>query len=309
MKKSAKKDFDVARDIVVKRIVDQLEQGIIPWHKPWFGMSKCYNYVTGYCYNIINEMMLDEAGGYINWKKLKELGGEMKEGEEWKDHVRQVVMCWTKSVPAKDKDGNIIVDENGKEKTRQIRGLRYENVVNVKYTTLPPKKRSRRQVPARKRTADIIIEGYLATSGVTLTHEVGDAAFYSPLFDSVTVPMLEQFSDQSTYYSTVFHELGHSTGHESRLNRFDKTARFGNEPYAKEELVAEFTAAILCNYTEVGNSKSERNNAAYIKSWARAIKDNPNMFTTASYAADKAARLIIGGKLEKVVESTELKAA
>ena len=108
--KKAKKDFDVARDIVVKRIVEQLEQGIIPWHKPWFGMAKCYNYATGYCYNIINEMMLDEAGGYVNWKKLNELGGKMKDGENWKDHVRQVVMCWTKTVPRKDKDGNVMVD-------------------------------------------------------------------------------------------------------------------------------------------------------------------------------------------------------
>ena len=253
-------------------------------------------------------MILEEPGAYVTWKKLKELGGKMKEGEEWDDRKRQIVKVWTKVVPLKDKDGNIVIDEDGKEKTRQSRGLRYENVVNVKYTTLPPKKRIKRQSPARKRTADIIIKGYLAESGVALVNECSDRAFYSPMLDSVTVPVIEQFKEQAEYYSTVFHELGHSTGHESRLNRFDKSARFGNEPYAKEELIAEFTAAILCNYTEVGNAKSERNSAAYIKNWSNAIKNDPKMFTTASYAADKAARLIIGGKLEKVVESTNMKA-
>jgi len=186
-----------------------------------------------------------------------------------------------------------------------VRGLRYENVVNVKYTTLPPKKKIKRQAPKRSRTAEKIIEGYLLASGVHFAEVTGDRAFYSPMLDTVNVPKMEQFAEQAEYYSTVFHELGHSTGHPTRENRFESGASFGNEPYAKEELVAEFTAAILCNYTEVGNDKSVKNSAAYIQNWSKAIKNDPKMFTVACYAADKAARRIVGGKIEKVVERTE----
>ena len=309
MKRNTKKNqksqkFDVARDIVVKKILEQLEQGIIPWKKPWFGMSRCYNYVTGYCYNIINDMILDEAGGYVTWGKLKELCGEMKDGCDYHELKKQVVMCWTKEVPVKDEDGNEVI-EDGKVKMRKVRGLRYENVVNVKYTTLPPKKKITRQCPKRNRTADAIIARYLLNSGVTFTNEVGDRAFYRPATDSVTVPVMAQFKTTAEYYSTVFHELGHSTGHPSRENRFELGMVFGNEPYAREELVAEFTSAILCNYTEVGTEKSVKNSTAYIKNWSTAIKNDPKMFTVACYAADKAARRIIGGKIEKVVERTE----
>lgn len=307
MKKSSKRSekFDVARDIVVKRIIEQLEQGIIPWKKPWFGMSRCYNYVSGYCYNIINDMLLDEEGGYISWKKLKELGGEMKEGCDWGELKKQVVMCWTKEKTVLDEDGNAVLNEDGSEKKRKVRGLRYENVVNVKYTTLPPKKKVKRQAPKRNRTAEKIVLGYLAESGVKFAEVTGDRAFYAPMLDTVNVPKMEQFNGQAEYYSTVFHELGHSTGHPTRENRFVETMVFGNEPYAKEELIAEFTAAILCNYTEVGNDASVKNSAAYIQNWSRAIKNDPKMFTVASYAADKAARRIVGGKIEKVVERTE----
>jgi antirestriction protein ArdC len=169
----------------------------------------------------------------------------------------------------------------------------------VKYTTLPPKKRKARLCPARHRTAELVIANYLNESGVKFAEVTGNKAFYAPMLDTVNVPRIEQFKEQSEFYATVFHELGHSTGHVNRLNRNIMNG-FGSEPYAKEELVAEFTSAILCNYTEVGNKVSERNSVAYIKNWSNAIKNDPKMFTVACYAADKAARMIIGGKLEKV---------
>ena len=297
----AKKDFNVARDVIVAKMLEQMEHGIIPWHKPWFGMSRAYNYKNGRPYNFINEMMLGEPGAYITGKQLKALGGKMKEGCEWKDYCKQVVGVFTTA--KKDENGEVVVDKNGKP--RQWRSLKYYYVVNVKYTTLPEKKRKTHLPPAKSRTAEKVMGAYLKESGVKMKNEAGDKAFYAPLMDSVTVPKIEQFKESSEYYSTCFHELGHSTGHPKRLNRFEiGESSFGSEGYAREELVAEFTAAILNNYTGISNDKSEKNSAAYLQNWSKAIKDDPQMFAYAAYKADAAASLIIGREKKDVVEPT-----
>lgn len=85
---------------------------------------------------------------------------------------------------------------------------------------------------------------YVQRSGVRVKHQAGDRAFYQPSSDSVTLPLLAQFAETAEYYSTAFHELTHSTGHASRLNRLEKVAFFGSEAYSKEELVAQIEAAL-----------------------------------------------------------------
>lgn len=293
------KKFDVERDVIVAKMLEMMEQGVIPWHKPWFGMSKAYNYKNGRPYNFINEMMLGEPGAYITGKQLKALGGKMKEGCEWKDYCRQVVGVFYKQKV--DKDGNPVVDDKGKPRTHSF--LKYYYVVNVKYTTLPEKKRKTHLPPAKSRTAEKVMDGYLTRSGVKFANVEGDKAFYAPALDAVNVPTLKQFKEQSEYYSTCFHELGHSTGHPKRLNRFDLgSTHFGSETYAKEELVAEFTAAMLGNYCGVDNDKSVKNSVAYLQSWAKAIKKDPHMFVYAAYKADAAVNLILGREKKDVVE-------
>ena len=303
----AKKDFNVERDVIVAKILEQMEQGIIPWHKPWFGMSRTYNYKNGRPYNFLNEIMLGEPGAYVTKAQLFNLGGKMKDGHTWKECCRQVVGVFSKRRKQKDEDGNTVLDENGEPKQKTFRYLKYYYVVNVKYTTLPEKKRKTHLPPAKNRTAEKIMDAYLEASGVRMANEAGNRAFYSPLQDAVTVPKMSQFREQSEYYSTCFHELGHSTGHPKRLGRFEIGAdHFGSEGYAKEELVAEFTAAILNNYTGIGNEKSEKNSAAYLQNWAQAIKDDPHMFTYAAFKADAAASLIIGREKKDVVEPSEV---
>ena len=95
---------------------------------------------------------------------------------------------------------------------------------------------------------------YCTRSGVKLQHQEGDRAFYRPSTDSITLPLLAQFAETAEYYSTAFHELTHSTSHESRLNRLDRTAFFGTEAYSKEELIAEIGAAALVNYSGLAAS-------------------------------------------------------
>ena len=100
--------------------------------------------------------------------------------------------------------------------------------------------------------------------------------------------MMEQFNSTGEYYSTAFHELTHSTGHRSRLDRLRATAHFGNESYSKEELVAEIGAAALMNYVGLETVSTLRNSAAYVQSWLAALRNDKRLIVTASGAASKA---------------------
>ena len=142
--------------------------------------------------------------------------------------------------------------------------------------------------------ADAIIADYLKRSGVKLTHQEGDRAFYRPSADTVTLPLLAQFKELAEYYSTAFHELTHSTGHASRLNRLSKVACFGSEDYSKEELVAEIGAAALVNHAGLETSSSFRNSAAYIQNWLKALQNDKRLIVSAAGQAEKACNLILG---------------
>ena len=132
--------------------------------------------------------------------------------------------------------------------------------------------------------------------------QVSDKAYYRPSTDTVVVPEIGQFKEVSEYYSTLFHELTHSTGHSSRLNRITAPAFFGSEEYSKEELVAEIGAATLVNMAGLETPKSFKNSAAYIQGWSKALKENKKMIVEASGKANKAVNYILGKK-ETTIEA------
>jgi antirestriction protein ArdC len=142
--------------------------------------------------------------------------------------------------------------------------------------------------------AQEIIYGYLERENVKLLHQEGDRAFYRPSTDEVVLPIRKQFMSTAEYYSTVFHELTHSTGHASRLNRLTQAAFFGSEDYSKEELVAEIGAAALVNHVGLETSNSIRNSAAYIQNWLKVLRDDKRFIVSASGRAEKAVNLILG---------------
>ena len=154
--------------------------------------------------------------------------------------------------------------------------------------------------------AEAIVADYVSRAGNgfrVLRDKDSDEAYYSPSADYVRVPRREQYAKQSEYYSTLFHELGHSTGHASRLNRFtgkDKIASWGDEAYSREELVAEATAASVLNAIGLEETNTVRNSAAYIKSWASHLQADPMIYVTAMTRAQAAFDLIVG-----VSEETE----
>lgn len=273
---------------VTDRIVQQLEKGVVPWRKPWTGVrSGAISGATGKPYSLLNQMLLAKDGEWYSWNQIQALGGKVRKGEK-----SSMVVFW-KQTPVKDED-----PATGEQIERMIPVLKYFNVFHIdqldgiEAKTIDPEAID----PATDTAADAIIAGYIQRSGVELEHRKGDEAFYSPSVDRVVLPLREQFPSMAEYYSTAFHELTHSTGHSSRLDRIFRRAFFGNEDYSREELVAEIGAAALSNHCQIETADSFKNSAAYIQSWLRALRNDKKLIVSAAGAAAKAFELITGTK-------------
>ena len=265
---------------VTDRIMAQLENGIIPWQKPWIASGNAISHSTGKPYSLLNQMILGKPGEYITFKQCQQEGGKVKKGEK-----AQMVVFW-KFIEQEDEETH---------EKKQIPFLRYYNVFHIDQCEGLTAKHMQ-QLPATANAdakADEIIAEYVKRSGVKLIHQEGDRAFYRPFSDSVTLPLLAQFKETAEYYSTAFHELTHSTGHASRLNRLEKLAFFGSESYSKEELIAEIGAAALVNHVGLETSSSFRNSAAYVQSWLKALRDDKRLIVSAAGQAEKACNLIL----------------
>ncbi len=267
---------------VTDRIIAQMEQGQIPWSKPWCSNAKAVSHATGKPYSLLNQMLLGRPGEYLTFKQCQEAGGHVKKGEK-----SSMVVFW-KWIEQED-------EETGE--TKEVPFLRYYNVFHIdqcegiqaKYTTEAHFPDGASTVE----TAQEIIYDYLEREGVKLTHSEGDRAFYRPSTDEIVLPTRKQFISTAEYYSTVYHELTHSTGHPSRLNRLDKVVAFGSDMYSKEELIAEIGAAALVNHCGLETSTSLRNNAAYVQNWLSVLKGDKRFIVSAVGKAEKAVNLIL----------------
>ena len=308
---------DVAKK-VVDRIINLIEsEGSLPWVKPWNKGTSLVKIVDGYKevtifpsswnrkgvpYKGVNTYLPD--GEYITFNQCKAEGGSVKPGAKGFP-----VVYWN----FYDKE---ITNDNGEKETVTIPVLKYYTVFNVsdcigiKQKFAPGPRTIKipcvhyESVDGKNsdlnNAAEMVIADYISRAGNGFhvdRDKVTNKACYYPGADYVSVPRREQFADVAEFYSTLFHELGHSTGHKSRLNRFTGAAAcasFGSQEYSKEELVAESTAASILNALGMENANSFRNSAAYIKSWSEHIKNDPLMFVSAMTKAQAAFDLIIG---------------
>ena len=280
--------------IITDRIVAELEQGVIPWQKPWSSAQGAISHTTGKRYSLLNQMLLGcRSGEFVSFKEAQREGGHIKKGEK-----ASMIVFWKFLDAAKrDDDGNVVHGADGKPVMESVPFLRYYNVFHIDQCEGIQPHFAEEPTPGEHLTpdaaADQIVSDYVHRSGVKLTIQHSDRAFYSPVSDSVTVPELTQYNSVSEYYSTLFHELTHSTGHASRLNRLSKEASFGSESYSKEELIAELGAAFLVNHAGLETSSSFRNSAGYIQSWLKALKDDKRLIVSAAGKADKAVAMIL----------------
>ena len=267
---------------ITDRIISQMEEGVIPWQKPWIASGKAISHATGKAYSLLNQMLLGRPGEYLTFKQCEAAGGKVKKGEK-----ASMVVFW-KWIEQEDEETH---------EKKEVPFLRYYNVFHIDQCEGVAAKHTTEAVfPAGAEpleAAQEIIYDYLSREGVKLSHSEGDRAFYRPSTDEVVLPVRKQFISTAEYYSTVFHELTHSTGHPTRLNRLTKPSFFGTEDYSKEELVAEIGAATLVNHVGIETSASFRNNTAYLQNWLKVLKDDKRFIVSAAGKAEKAVNLIL----------------
>lgn len=293
-------------ETVVRHIIAALEKDIAPWRKPWkaprpgYNPNMHHNAISGKAYRGMNPWTLEavaSVAGYdsklwLTYNQTTKAGGTVKKGQKgttvyfWKfDHKAQPVID--------PKTGEEV------EKVRRNVTLRMYYIFNLEQTenvTLP-KRYAKVEEAAEPfdvvETAQGIVDGYIGSGGPSLKHDGIDRAYYRPANDSIHLPDQAQFESPDEYYSTNFHELGHSTGHASRLDRHSNELQhsFGSESYSKEELVAEFTSALLCAQSGIDNTLE--NSAAYIKGWLRKLKSDPSLAILAAGKAQAAVDYIL----------------
>ena len=280
------------QQMVTDFVIRRLEEGVIPWQMPFKGYCVPQNYVSKRPYRGINTILLAslnyENPYFLTFDQVKELGGKVKKGEKGIP-----VVFWKMLESDKDTHTN----RQGEEVADRKPMLKYYYVWNVAQTENVaydfPK-------PIEFKESDTIIAGeniYLnmpQKPRLETTNRV--QAFYSPVEDYVHMPNKQYFTSNHNYYATLFHELVHSTGHKSRLNReeLEGMSFFGDEKYSKEELTAEIGAAFLCAEIRIDTLNVLNSSASYIQSWLRKLKDDKTFIMKASSKAQKAVDFILG---------------
>ncbi len=278
--------------IVNNRILEQLDKGVVPWRQPWTSAGAPRNLITGRPYRGLNVLLLASLGYSVNLfltlKQVNELGGKIRKGE----HACPVVF-WSQ------KDGE--PDEKGEKEVKRI--LRYYSVFNIEQCLELPEDR----IPVFESVhIDPIKECELVIEGMPLPpkiHNKGSEANYNPATDEITMPKVKSFVDSEAYYTTLFHELVHSTGHQTRLSRESimNPEKFGSQKYSEEELVAQIGACFLASNTGC-SLKHFENDVAYIAGWLKKLKDDRRFILFASSKAQRAVDYILNQPIADVKE-------
>lgn len=272
-------------EMVTERIIKQLEQGTIPWQKPWGGVrSGAFNRISKRPYSLKNQLLLEHPGEYCSFQQWKSLGGHIKKGAK-----SEFVVFW-KIIDVEEKN------DKGEIEKKKLPLLRYYNVFHISQVegVEPLKEKLNTEIEPIEE-ADRIIKEYVDREHITFKECISDKAFYRPMTDTVVVPLKEQYKNINSFYQVAFHEITHSTGAQNRLDRdIKELAPFGSEIYSKEELVAELGSAFLINHLGIETKGTFQNSASYIESWLKVLKNDNKFIISASSKAEKAVNYILG---------------
>jgi antirestriction protein ArdC len=295
---------DTIHRIVTDQMIAALQQGTVPWRKPWQAATgQPRSMSTGRPYRGINPFLLALTAaeqGYPSpywgtYRQIRELGGQVRNGEH-----STLVVFW-KQARTEQPD-----PQTGELTVKRVPVLRYYRVFNAAQADHLPG----RFYPAPGNHAEIArpqaaLAGYLARGGPTLVHVPGDQAHYHPATDTIRLPARAQFRTPEGYYATAFHEAGHSTGHPARLNRPGIAAfdHFGSGRYAREELTAQMTSSLLCACTGIDDPATFANSASYISGWLKALDNDHRLVIPAAACAQRASDLITGPERQPTHDS------
>ena len=272
--------------MITEKILLKLEQGIIPWRKTWTSQFP-RNFVNDIPYRGINILLLGmqdfESHYFLSFKQCKDLGGTVK-----KDEHATMVVFWKPLIRITENE----LDEVNADLSFM---LRYYYVFNISQCNLSDevlKKRNLISSNPKILEAEQVIEKYPRPPAIVHNNFIPNPR-YLPRIDRVEIQSINNFNSSDDYYASLYHELAHSTGNFSRLNRkgiVDKI-EFGSESYTKEELIAEISASFLCSYTGIENTFS--NQVSYIQNWLTALSNDKRMVVIAASQAQKATEYIL----------------
>jgi antirestriction protein ArdC len=268
---------------ITERIIALLAQGTVPWHKPWkarTGLPR--NLVSQKPYRGINVFLLlsmnYESPFWLTFRQALQLGGTVRKGEK-----SCPVVFW-KQTTFEDKETR---------EPQKIPLLRFYHVFNVAQCDGLKIGGEPVEEPVDEFIKSEEIVAHMPQRPI-IKHGMA-RAFYSPREDCVGLPLRERFERAEGYYATLFHELVHASGHESRLNRstLKESMGFGSNPYCKEELIAEMGAAFLCAHAQIVELIID-NSAAYLQGWLEQLRNDKTLIVQAAAQAQRAADFILG---------------
>lgn len=278
--------------MVTDRIIAALEEGCVPWRKPWHSSGRgAFNRISGRKYSLLNQMMLAHEGEYASFKQWSTLGGHIKRGS--KSEI-VVFWKWLEDEKADEKD-----PDEPEEKPRKRAVLKYYRVFHI--SQVEGVEPLEREVSVHYdhepiREAERVLCDYVKREGIVMDAADYSEAYYSPGQDLIHVPGIWLYKDKEEYYSTIFHEAIHSTGTANRLHRKGlKKVSFGSETYSREELVAEIGSAGILSSLGIETKETFENSAAYIQGWLSLMRNDKRMVVIAAGQAEKAMKYILEG--------------
>jgi antirestriction protein ArdC len=292
-------------EIVSEKLAVELENGNVPWQRGWrtqHGGRRPSNLISKQPYRGINVLLTGLAPyaspWWVTFKQAQSLGGSVRKGE------KGTMVVYYQMLKRNERDAS------GTKVEKTIPLLRTYFVFNVEQCDgIPATRIPQEPIPGpvdaveADDAADAIVAGY--TDGPTV-HFGGEVASYNAVTDGVRMPARDSFAGTPEFYGTFFHELVHSTGHKSRLDRLEATG-FGTEPYAREELVAEIGACFLAELA--GLEVTYTNSAAYLRGWASKLRKDPKAIVNAASLAQKAVERIVPVQVVEETEEGEVVAA
>lgn len=296
-----RRDF---RQDVTNSVIAMLEKGVAPWQKPWDAVAAMpMNPTTGKAYrggNAIQLMATAMEKGYtdprwLTYKQAAAEGWQVRNGEKG-THIE----FWDRGpAPVKTANGEGDGTSNDKDKPRLIH--RIYTVFNAAQISGIPAFERRERTPFEVAQAG---EQIMANSGVPITHDQANRAFYDRREDQVHLPPRDSFPDAAGFYGTALHELAHASGHPSRLNRatLNESKHFGDENYAREELRAELASLFLA--AEKGIPHDPERHASYVGAWIRALSEDKNEIFRAAHDAAAATDFLLSSATKPAATKT-----
>ena len=285
------KKFDAYVREVADKLIEQIQNGTAPWQKPWDGvMTGPINALTNRPYRginsllLLNEQMTRELSDprWLTYKQAESLGANVKKGEHGVPCIYWKVLELEETDKNKSNDETDLAESDSIAQTKRVFIPCRFTVFHI--SQFDNLKLPEYKVPEYQWSPVERAETILKNSRAEIREVAGDRAFYSPDSDSITLPMRTQFQKAEDFYDTALHELGHWTGHVSRLNR-DLSGGFGSESYAKEELNAEIASMMVA--MNIGLPHNTQSHASYVEGWVKALRSDPREIFRASAVADK----------------------